>query len=183
MGKELVEKFVTEAKATAAVVTPVPDTVRAAQAVGEILKASGVQQVALGSLSEPLRAGVEEAISRSGVELVELAVGPGVEAVVAEAGLGIAETGTVVLPLNDYSERLVALSSRLSVFVLDETNIRSSLEEALEEIGRRWLAGAGFVSLISGPSRTADIERCLTRGVHGPGEVHLVLISDALIST
>ena len=61
------------------------------------------------------------------------------------------------------------------IVVLYARDIYSSMDQVLhlEEIG-----DSAAVSLISGPSRTADIEMTLTLGVHGPKEVHVFCLSD-----
>jgi L-lactate dehydrogenase complex protein LldG len=56
-----------------------------------------------------------------------------------------------------------------------EAQLVADLASALRLIGPE-LARSSAVTLVTGPSRTADIEQNLIRGVHGPGEVHVVFV-------
>jgi L-lactate dehydrogenase complex protein LldG len=106
----------------------------------------------------------------------------------AAAGLGvtgvdlaIAETGTLVLRSGAGRPRATSLLPPTHVAVFDRRRLVESLEqlgialEAWHADPDTWLPGA-MINLITGPSRTADIELTLTRGVHGPKEVHAIFV-------
>ena len=104
---------------------------------------------------------------------------------VTGADLAIAETGTLVLRSAAGRPRSTSLLPPCHVALFD----RSMLIETLEQVGialEAWhevpaAAGDGAViNFITGPSRTADIELTLTRGVHGPKEVHAVFVEGGL---
>lgn len=90
----------------------------------------------------------------------------------------IAETGTcVILPRKGVS-RLVSLLPPAYVAVVQAGQVLPSLDELFTLQRRDFIQGdlRSYMSLITGPSRSADIEYTLVTGVHGPGDVHLVLI-------
>jgi L-lactate dehydrogenase complex protein LldG len=109
-------------------------------------------------------------------------------AVIAEADLGltgvdlaIAETGSLVLLSGGGRPRSTSLLPPCHVAMFDRSVLVESLTqagvflEAWNADGRpAWRGGA--INVITGPSRTADIELTLTRGVHGPREVHAVFV-------
>jgi len=104
----------------------------------------------------------------------------------AEADLGLtgvdlalAETGTLVLRSGPGRPRSTSLLPPYHVAVFD----RGALVESLQQVGvflEAWNTRddgfGGVVNFITGPSRTADIELTLTRGVHGPKEVHAIFV-------
>ncbi|MFA7249055.1 MAG: LUD domain-containing protein [Dehalococcoidia bacterium] len=95
---------------------------------------------------------------------------------VVRGALGIAETGSVLLVEERAEDRAVSMLSPVVIQVLHRDEVVSRLEALLERV---LLAPGGppvFASLTTGPSRTADIERALTIGVHGPREVHVVVL-------
>lgn len=95
---------------------------------------------------------------------------------VTGAVAGIAESGTIALASGPGRPRLASLLPPVHVAVLREDRLYGSLPELLA--AHADLAGQGSnLVLITGPSRTADIEMTLTRGVHGPREVHVVLLA------
>jgi L-lactate dehydrogenase complex protein LldG len=89
------------------------------------------------------------------------------------AGAGIAETGTVVETSRGGGSLLSGLLSDVHVALLPADSIVETMDEAFalyEEDPPR------NVSLISGPSKTADIEQTLTVGAHGPRKIIVLLI-------
>jgi L-lactate dehydrogenase complex protein LldG len=104
---------------------------------------------------------------------------------VTGADLAIAETGTLVLRAAAGRPRSTSLLPPCHVAVFD----RAALVETLEQVGialEAWHDGpapaarGAVINFITGPSRTADIELTLTRGVHGPKEVHAVFVDGGL---
>ena len=86
----------------------------------------------------------------------------------------IAETGSLVLWPGPAEPRLLSLVPPIHLVLLDPREIRSTFHELLVEQG--WSAGMPTNALlITGPSKSADIEQTLTYGVHGPKEL-IVLI-------
>jgi L-lactate dehydrogenase complex protein LldG len=96
------------------------------------------------------------------------------------ADVAIAESGTLVLAGGAGRGRLASLLTPIHVAIVRESQIVRGLGDALARLrslyGDRLLADRSNVTLITGPSRTADIELTLTLGVHGPREVHVVIV-------
>lgn len=92
----------------------------------------------------------------------------------------IAETGTCVLLPRKGVSRLVSLLPPVHIAVVEGDQIYENLDDlfALRRLAymqNRNNMGS-YLSLISGPSRTADIEQTLVTGVHGPVEVHMIIL-------
>ncbi len=97
--------------------------------------------------------------------------------VVAVAEFAVAETGSVALHEPAVDRGACFLSERLWVLV-SERDIVASLAEGMQRIRDLVRAGARHPLLMTGPSRTADIERVLTIGVHGPRALVIVVIGN-----
>jgi L-lactate dehydrogenase complex protein LldG len=126
-------------------------------------------------------AGVESAAERQRLRDLIAAADLGVTGV----DLAVAETGSLVLLSGSGRPRSTSLLPPYHVAVFD----RSVLVESLAQVGvflEAWHDGApdssrgGVINVITGPSRTADIELTLTRGVHGPKEVHAIFVEGGL---
>ena len=94
---------------------------------------------------------------------------------VSTALFGLADTGSVVLAAAPDEPRAASLLPWTHVTRLREDRILPGLAELFEAVGAE-LPSA--LAIVTGPSRSADIEQKLAVGVHGPGEVHVVLLSD-----
>lgn len=90
----------------------------------------------------------------------------------------IAETGSAVLLGRQGISRVVSLLPPVHIAVVEKGQVLPSLDELFTLRRKEFLNGnlGSYMTLISGPSRSADIEYTLVTGVHGPGEVHMVLI-------
>jgi L-lactate dehydrogenase complex protein LldF len=83
---------------------------------------------------------------------------------------GIAETGTLVIPGSESQPLTASLLPENHIAILRASDIRSNLEQIFQTHA---IENYASVVLVSGPSRTADIEMTLTIGVHGPGELYV----------
>lgn len=97
--------------------------------------------------------------------------------VVTAAEFAVAETGSVAINEPADERGRCFLAERLWLLV-PEHRLVATLDEALQLIGELIRQGAHHPLLMSGPSRTADIERVLTIGVHGPRAVVIVVVAD-----
>ncbi len=165
----------------------------AAQAVQEIVaerKASGPPATAGGSDSHSRRVAVSDSAlvrailgrvkteaafldSPSQAELFDCDVG------ITCAQWAIAETGTLVLESERERNRLASLVPPVHVAIIEASRIRRSMSEVLELIKKSDVGLSRAVTFITGPSRTSDIELTLAIGVHGPGELHVIVIDEA----
>lgn len=94
---------------------------------------------------------------------------------VTGAEAGFAESGTIVLRSGPGRPRMASLVPLVHVALLERSALFRSLSHwGSERAGS--IEEAANVVLITGPSRTADIEQILTLGVHGPKHLHVVLI-------
>jgi L-lactate dehydrogenase complex protein LldG len=93
---------------------------------------------------------------------------------------GIAETATLVLDSTSEDVRLATMLSETHVAVLPRSRIKSDPMELESELHESMQSAPRYLSFISGASRTADIERVLTIGVHGPQELHLLILDEEL---
>ena len=161
---------------------------RAASQVREVTSAEEVAELLVGfadgwpvAVSPALVGGdIVAALTAAGAPMV-VPDGEDAAAQVADAPvavvtgeLAVAETGSVLISEHLLAERVVTMLCRHLVQVVDHAAVLPSLDDAASWLADR--AGvAGFASLMTGPSRTADIERSLSIGVQGPDEVTVLV--------
>jgi L-lactate utilization protein LutC len=100
---------------------------------------------------------------------------------ITSADYALADTGSLVMFTESNESRLLSLLPPCHIAVIEASRIVASLDDVFR---LRPLPGADSSAMvvITGPSRTADIEMRLVRGVHGPGEIHVIIIVDVTYS-
>jgi L-lactate dehydrogenase complex protein LldG len=102
----------------------------------------------------------------------------GIDMGVTWADYGIAETGTLVIASDSEETRLATMLCEVHVAVLNVSDIRVSADDMVEELSAMTARTGSYTAFITGASRTADIERVLAIGVHGPLELHILLVKE-----
>jgi len=97
---------------------------------------------------------------------------------ITSADYALAETGTMVMLSSPQEARLISLLPPIHLALIPRSRLLANLDELLATIPKPAGQTSSMV-LITGPSRTADIEQILIRGVHGPGEVYAVIVENA----
>lgn len=202
----LVELFKQKAEFVSAVVVPVESMKQAFEYVVDIcekkeacqLLASGCEEglsptaealcetkqdkvIAAPGLDKKQFKELEKAAKGKGFKLIQEGMREhlgGIDIGFTVADHGIAETGTLVLGSRSEELRLSTMVCEIHVAVLPLSKLVETSFE-LEDFLRACFANTpDYTAFITGASRTADIERVLALGVHGPLELHILLWED-----
>jgi len=178
-GAHLFPEFEKRAKAASTEIFRVKTAVEAREVVCNLARFTNARKVV--SVSSPLQeaSGIDAALTAIGIDVHSDPVAVAQHAPTADIGIsgvefGIAETGSVCQDGYAIESRLVSTLPPLHVAFLDSNLIVPGIIEAFEIISR--VFDRGCISFITGPSRTADIERVLTIGVHGPSRFVIVAV-------
>jgi len=175
------EKLVTAFSEAARAVGAEVSIVAGVEAVVDYVKQLATGSVMVPDFASAKRLDLTAALKTAGISLVEndLRQGAATAAVgLTGANFAFAATGTVVLESTSEDIRLATTLPEHHVVLLDPAKI---LEDDLAAVPylRTFHQNSprNYLAYITGPSRTADIERVLTIGVHGPKQLHILLFS------
>jgi len=157
--------------------------------VAEICRSVGATEVALSDSAMIAEMNLPEQLGAQGFSIFKPdAVSSGHEQIVARlanCGVGltavdyaIAETGTIVLTSDEQNSLLVSLLPAVHIALVRSSQIAASLDEVISRIGKERIGrldSSRSVTLITGPSRTSDVELILSIGVHGPKELRVII--------
>ena len=151
---------------------------QAAEIIDQIIDKSAARRVAMSDAAIVARI---SAMIKSDVDRVESTVKSSellnCDIGITSAQWAIAETGTLVMESHRERHRLISLVPPIHIAVIESSQICASLDEALLLVRGEGEAGLSrAVTFITGPSRTGDIEMVLTIGVHGPQQLHVIII-------
>jgi L-lactate dehydrogenase complex protein LldG len=157
--------------------TVVRNEVEAAATLSEIIETAKARQVAV---SDAALIGRVLAQTTSRVNFLTNCVPPALfdcDLGITSAQWAIAETGTLVLESEAEHHRLASLVPPIHVAIIYAHQVRQTLSEVLLELYSQGKdAMSRTVTFITGPSRTSDIELTLAIGVHGPAQLHVIII-------
>lgn len=201
----LVKEFTGRAVLAGAVVKQITDLGSAGNEAAAFMKELGFSSALLSAESIVARSGMGAALAAAGVtvsgqtddEKAHRELCFACDAGITGAFAGIAETGTVVLPLGDGYSRLISHAPPAHIVLLPAADIvpdthhfwarmadgRSYAEKRAADFGKphagvrgRPPARPAAIVFVTGPSLTADIALTTVRGIHGPGKLLILLI-------
>ena len=181
VGDHLFPEFEKRASAASAEVFRVKTAAEAQEVVVNLAKFTNAKKVV--AVNSPLQqaAGINDQLSSMGITVYTELTDITEHAESADIGIstvefGIAESGSVCMDGYAFESRLVSMLPPIHIAFMSSKNVVLGITEAFEIISKVY--DRGYVSFITGPSRTADIERVLTIGVHGPSRFVLIAIDE-----
>lgn len=103
----------------------------------------------------------------------------GIDIGIGQADLGVASTATCMINANHEETRIANLVCETSILFLRKSEIYTDLLAIAPQLRALHSQDTpAYTAFTTGPSRTADIERVLATGVHGPLEQHIILLED-----
>ena len=94
---------------------------------------------------------------------------------ISQVEWALADTGTLVQNSTAIEQRLVSSLPTIHIALVPTSGLLSDLPELLTKVNPN---DSSYIAMITGPSRTADIERVLTIGVHGPERLIIVFVDE-----
>lgn len=180
-GVQFFAEFETRAKNASATVIRTKTPAEAREKLLEFV--SSVNAAKVVAVDSPLQqaAGINAALEALGVRVHNQPSEIAIHAESADIGIsgvefGIAEAGSVCQDATTIESRLVSTLPPIHVVFFNSANIVPGIEDAMNILSATH--DRGYISFITGPSRTADIERVLTVGVHGPSRLIIIAVDE-----
>lgn len=186
-GDDPVARFRAEFTAAGGRLHVVANPAGAAEIVLDLVRARSIRRVLLGCGEVLDLLGLVESLRTAGCEILKVGTTEARDREAlfqAELGLTgvdylIAETGSIVLTSRPDQPRSFSLLPPLHIAVAQRRQLLPDLFDLFTASGTRVEDLPACLSIITGPSKTGDIELRLVTGVHGPGEVHVILIDSS----
>ena len=176
VSKKCIEQFKTAANNIGAEVTRVANLREAADYVAE--RVSGTLLVP--SFASGSRTKLKAVLKKAGLAVesdLNRQTAAQAQAGITGVNFAMADTGTLALESTDEAIRLATTLPELQFALLDPEKILVDSLEAVKPMRQLHQRDPrNYIAYVTGPSRTADIERVLTIGVHGPKELHILLV-------
>lgn len=103
----------------------------------------------------------------------------GIDVGLAMADRGVAASGTCMVNCDSEEARLATMMCEICILILRKSDIRPDLGSIAADLRAQQCKDTpAYTAFVTGPSRTADIERVPAVGVHGPLEQHIILLED-----
>ena len=176
-GAELIALFRTQAEAAFATVAEVESTTHVPEAVAQFLRGH--------NLPASLRMGDDPRLRAIpwGDTSLEVAHGPSDGRdlnAVSHALSGVAETGTLIMTSGPENPSTLNFLPDNHIVVVAAKDIVGDYETTWDKVRAAYGRGQmpRTVNMITGPSRSADIEQTLLLGAHGPRRLHIVIVKD-----
>lgn len=179
---ELYEKFKAKLEAVSGECYRVNTAKEAGELVSKVLKQKGVQKVALLNASISQQGNFANQLGEVGIVVKTdhfREVTQDAQAGISQVNYAIAELGTLVQADADANvdQRLCSTLVPIHIALVATSKLIPTLMETMTTLNRLPQI-PGFVGFITGPSRTSDIERVLTIGVHGPKQLVVVFVDE-----
>lgn len=175
------DRFQAEVEALSGRVYRASDPAEAARQVAAIVEAAGADRVLAWSAEAIGVAGLQEALREAGIGWYQLEEGvhPSTyrdfKVGLTGADAGLADVGALVVKSGPGRARSASMLPPVHVAILPVEHLYADMASFFVAHPDAVQSGSNLI-FIAGPSRTADIELTLTLGVHGPGEVYVVLV-------
>ncbi|WP_019850692.1 lactate utilization protein [Desulfitobacterium sp. PCE1] len=176
----LYERFQTKLQAVSGECYRAKTLKDAEELIAQIVKEKEIESVAMVNSPIAKAMSLPEKLSDRGITVYTERypeVTPTVGAGITEMKWAIAELGTLVQYAEDVNERLCSSFTPIHIALVQTSTLLPDIMTALATVHKEPRI-PGFVGFITGPSRTSDIERVLTIGVHGPEQLIAIFIDE-----
>ncbi|MCS7047212.1 MAG: lactate utilization protein C [Gemmataceae bacterium] len=192
-GPDPVESFCRACRTAGGVPLVVDDGAAAWQHIQQVLDERRAQRIAVGAGGLVAALGLTALLRQRGCEVTPMDQAPGSDfrdrMFAADVGISnvaylVAETGSIIMATAPSEPRSLTLLPPVHIALARRSQILADLFDLFEIFARKIAfhqeAPPSCLTIITGPSKTGDIELKLVTGVHGPGEVYVVICPDGI---
>lgn len=140
----------------------------------------GRKLLAVPGLPEEIASSLERQAEQNGVQVARAKLRNNLKSIsvgLTTGDMAVADTASIIMSAPDEDPRLASMLSEIHVIAVPKSKVVSDSYEA-EKYLEKAFSSVMYTTFISGCSRTSDIERVLTLGVHGPLELHVALLEE-----